>query len=1066
MSPELLSGDYTLEFLDASGTVLRSVSFGTYEVAGGDGSLSEVWVVPVSNPPDWTKYRISKSVAASSEVGGAEGSSSSSTVLAEVTRSANAPTVSVTAPTSGQVLNGETVTFSWSGTDADSDSLSYLVEYSDDGGSTYETIAVDYASNSLTVDRASLAGSGSARIKVTVSDGTRSASTESPVFTVAANAPEVFIRSPADNTTLLGSRPLILRATAHDPEDGRLGASSIRWSSSINGVLGTGGSLVVSTADLTAGTHELTATATDSSGASGSTSVTWSGGVKAPPPKPPAGLKASGGNASIDLSWDNPTDTTITGYRYRTKTGTGGYGTWQTIASSSASTTSHTITGLTATGTSYDIELQAGSATGWSAAARTTAVTGPANSPTGLTATGGNAAMTLTWDAPPSRYAITMHRYRHKTADSESWSAWTELSAATRTVTISSLTNGTSYRIELAAKTAEGWSAAVHTSATPAAATSTTPTTPAPAATAAPSVPTGLKASGGHGSIDLSWTDPGDATITGYRYRTKAGTGGYGTWQTIATSSASTTSHTITGLTATGASYDIELQAGNSAGWSTAVRATAVTGLAQSPTGVAATPRDSAVDLSWDPPQARYGIIRHQHRHKKTSSSSWSAWTQAPATATSAAITGLTNGTGYDIELAAVSALGASAPIRTTATPALATPAAPAGLTATPTASSITLTWNNPNNATITRYQYRERPSYDNNWWCWSGIWNSGAATTTVTVPKLVAGTTHRIQVRAVNAAGPGPATEITATTTAGSSGTAPNAPTGLTSTGANQSINLTWNNPNNATITQYQFRERSDYSTDWHCWRRMYNSTSATTSHTLPGITNNVRYRVQLRAHNPHGASPTAETSATPTATPAAPAGLTATPTASSITLTWNNPNNATITRYQYRERPSYDNNWWCWSGIWNSGAATTTVTVPKLVAGTTHRIQVRAVNAAGPGPATEITATTTAGSSGTAPNAPTGLTSTGANQSINLTWNNPNNATITQYQFRERSDYSTDWHCWRRMYNSTSATTSHTLPGITNNVRYRVQLRAHNPHGASPTAETSATPTAPTTP
>ena len=954
------------------------------------------------------------------------------------------------------------MTFSWSGTDADSDSLSYLVEYSDDGGSTYKTIAVDYASSSLTVDRASLAGSGSARIKVTVSDGTRSASTESPVFTVAANSPEVFIRSPADNAILLGPKPLILEATAHDPEDGRLGSSSIRWSSSINGVLGTGGSLVVSTADLTAGTHELTATVTDSSGASGSASVTWSGGVKAPPPKPPAGLKASGGNASIDLSWDNPTDTTITGYRYRTKTGTGSYGTWQTIATSSASTTSHTITGLTATGTGYDIELQASSAAGWSLAARATAVTGPANSPTGLTATGSNAAVTLIWDAPPSRYAITMHRYRHKTADSESWSAWTELSATTRTVTISSLTNGTSYRIELAAKTDAGWSATVHASATPAAATPTVPTTPAPAATAAPSAPTGLKASGGHGSIDLSWTDPGDATITGYRYRTKTGTGGYGTWQTIAT----TNGHAVTGLTVTGASYDIELQAGNSAGWSPAVRAAATTGLAQSPTGVAVTPRNSAVDLSWDPPPARYGIIRHQHRYKKTSSSSWSSWTRAPATATSAAITGLTNDTGYDIELAAVSALGTSAPIRTTATPTLAAPAAPAGLTATPAASSITLTWNNPNNATITQYQYRERPSYDNNWWCWSGIWNSGAATTAATVPKLVAGTTHRIQVRAVNAAGPGPATEITATTAAGSSGTAPNAPTGLTSTGANQSINLTWNNPNNATITQYQFRERSDYSTDWHCWRRMYNSTSATTATTIPGITNNVRYRVQLRAHNPHGAGPTAETSATPTAPPAAPTGLTATPAASSITLTWNNPNNATITQYQYRERPSYDNNWWCWSGIWNSGAATTAATVPKLVAGTTHRIQVRAVNAAGPGPATEITATTAAGSSGTAPNAPTGLTSTGANQSINLTWNNPNNATITQYQFRERSDYSTDWHCWRRMYNSTSATTATTIPGITNNVRYRVQLRAHNPHGAGPTAETSATPTAPTTP
>ena len=869
------SGNYMLEFLDASRNVLKSVSFGTYTIRSeSDDQESELWVVPVSDPPtDWAKYRISKTVTTSSGVGGAEGSSSSTTVLTEVTRSANAPTVSVTAPTAGQILNGDTVTFSWSGTDADSDTLSYMVEYSDDGGSTYETIAVDHTSSSMTTDRIRLAGSTSARIRVTVSDGTRSTSVQSPIFTVAANSPEVFIHSPADNSSLLGARSLILRATAYDPEDGRLGLSSIRWSSSIDGALGTGGSLVTSTADLTAGVHVLTATATDSSGASGSASVTWSGGIKVPLPAAPGGLKASGGSGSVDLSWNNPANATITGYRYRTKTGTSGYGNWQTITGAGAATTSHTITGLTATGAGYDIELQAGNGSGWGAAARTSATTGPANSPTGVTAAPGNASIALSWDSPPSGYGITMHRYRYEVTDSGSWTSWTELSAATTTATITGLTNGTSYRIGLAAKTSAGWSATVHASATPLDATPTTaPTTPAPKAAAPPGAPGGLKASGGHGSVDLSWTDPADNTITGYRYRTKTGSGGYGSWQTITGAGASTVSHTITGLTATGTGYDIELQAGNSAGWSTAARASATTGLAQSPTGVAATPRNNSVVLSWDAPPARYGILRYQHRHKKTSSSSWSSWTRTSASATDATITGLTNGTGYDIELAAVGILGASAPIRTAATPVLTAPAAPTGLTATPAAGSITLTWNNPGDTTITGYRYRERPSYDSNWWCWSGIWASGATTTSFTVPKLVAGTTHRIQLQAINAAGPGPAAEISAATTAAATtGTAPAAPTGLTSTAGNQSIAMSWTNPADNTITRYQFRERSDYSTDWHCWRHLYNSTAATTSHTVPGITNNVRYRVQLRAHNPHGAGPTAETSATPT--PPAPA-------------------------------------------------------------------------------------------------------------------------------------------------------------------------------------------------
>ena len=883
---------------------------------------------------------------------------------------------------------------------------------------------------------------------------------------MAANSPEVFIHSPADDSSLLGARPLILRATAYDPEDGRLGLSSIRWSSSIDGALGTGGSLAISTSDLTAGVHELTATATDSSGASGSASVTWSGGIKVPLPAAPGGLKASGGSGSVDLSWDNPANATITGYRYRTKTGTGGYGAWQTVTGAGASTTSHTITGLTATGTSYDIELQAGNGSGWGAAARTSATTGPANSPTGVTAAPGNASIVLSWDSPPSGYGITMHRYRYEVADSGSWTSWTELPAATTTATITGLTNGTSYRIGLAAKAKAGWSATVHASATPTAATApTTPTTPAPKAAAVPGSPVGLKASGGHGSVDLSWTDPADATITGYRYRTKTGTGGYGAWRTVAGAGASTVSHTITGLTATGAGYDIELQAGNSAGWSTAARASASTGLARSPTGVAAAPLNNALALSWDAPPARYGILRYQHRHKKTSSSSWSAWTQAPVTSTSRTITGLTNGTSYDVELAAENISGRSAAVKVTATPALPAPSAPSGLTATAAAGSIALSWTNPNNTTITGYQYRQRPSYDSDWQCWTNIWNTGADTTAQTLTKLAGSTAHRIQIRAVNAAGAGTASEVTATTPA-ASGTAPAAPTGLTATGANRSIALNWTNPGDATISEYQFRERPNGETNWRCWRSIRGSTAATTTHTMIGISNGLRYQVQVRAINPAGAGTPSQTAATPALpAPSAPSGLTATAAAGSIALSWTNPNNTTITGYQYRQRPSYDSDWQCWTNIWNTGADTTAQTLTKLAGSTAHRIQIRAVNAAGAGTASEVTATTPA-ASGTAPAAPTGLTATGANRSIALNWTNPGDATISEYQFRERPNGETNWRCWRSIRGSTAATTTHTMIGISNGLRYQVQVRAINPAGAGTPSQTAATPTAPTSP
>ena len=80
-----------------------------------------------------------------------------------------------------------------------------------------------------------------------------------------------------------------------------------------------------------------------------------------------------------------------------------------------------------------------------------------------------------------------------------------------------------------------------------------------------PSAPSGLSAAPGDGSVALSWTDPGDAGITGYELRRKAGTGAYGSWSDISGSDADTTSHSVTGLT-NGTAYSFELRAENAAG--------------------------------------------------------------------------------------------------------------------------------------------------------------------------------------------------------------------------------------------------------------------------------------------------------------------------------------------------------------------------------------------------------------------------------------------------------------------------------------------------------------------
>ena len=75
-----------------------------------------------------------------------------------------------------------------------------------------------------------------------------------------------------------------------------------------------------------------------------------------------------------------------------------------------------------------------------------------------------------------------------------------------------------------------------------------------------PSAPTGMQSVAGDAKVTLFWTDPGDGTITGYEYRQKAGSGSYGAWTAVPSSSATTVHYTVTGLT-NGTVYKYKIRA-------------------------------------------------------------------------------------------------------------------------------------------------------------------------------------------------------------------------------------------------------------------------------------------------------------------------------------------------------------------------------------------------------------------------------------------------------------------------------------------------------------------------
>ena len=98
----------------------------------------------------------------------------------------------------------------------------------------------------------------------------------------------------------------------------------------------------------------------------------------------------------------------------------------------------------------------------------------------------------------------------------------------------------------------------------------------------------------------------------------------------------------------------------------------------------------------------------------------------------------------------------------------------------------------------------------------------------------------------------------------------APAKPTGLAAQAGNAEVTLSWNNPDNATITKWQV-QRKEGSGSYGAWVDVPDSGATTTSYTVTGLSNGTAYSFRIRAVNAGGNSPaSAEVRATPIGAPA----------------------------------------------------------------------------------------------------------------------------------------------------------------------------------------------------
>lgn len=264
-----------------------------------------------------------------------------------------------------------------------------------------------------------------------------------------------------------------------------------------------------------------------------------SGGGAAP--AAPAGVAAAAGNAQVNLTWNASSG--ATGYYLKRSTTSGAEAQIATPSTNSYADSSVT------NGTKYFYVVSAyntyGQSGNSSEVSATPALPVPA-APTGLTATAGNAQVTLAWTASAG---ATSYNVKRSTTNGSGYQ--TVSSPTTANFTDKPLTNGTTYYYVVTAINTSGESvASAQASATPAAA-------PQP-----PAAPTGLTATAGNAQVSLTWTASAGATSYHVKRSTTSGTG----YTQIA---APTAANFLDATVANGTAYFYVVSALNTAGEST-----------------------------------------------------------------------------------------------------------------------------------------------------------------------------------------------------------------------------------------------------------------------------------------------------------------------------------------------------------------------------------------------------------------------------------------------------------------------------------------------------------------
>ncbi len=257
--PAPAPGDYAIKLFDGLGNQLDEIPFAPTEDAGeslgtGVATPSGSFIIPIlanAYPAAIQRVELWREAA----------------LLALRAASSNPPAFTTplfVTETSNSFL------LEWSAVNA----ANYVIQFTPDGGATWQSLVMDWPEPQFAVDPEYLAATTNGFFRIIASDGFDSAELISTLpVTISNHAPGLILNAPGGGDFFISDEQVFLDASASDLEDGPLEGASIQWYSSLNGPLGAGSVLNFEATALTEGTHLITIQATDSLGLTSSATV-------------------------------------------------------------------------------------------------------------------------------------------------------------------------------------------------------------------------------------------------------------------------------------------------------------------------------------------------------------------------------------------------------------------------------------------------------------------------------------------------------------------------------------------------------------------------------------------------------------------------------------------------------------------------------------------------------------------------------------------------------------------------------------------------------------------------